>query len=57
MGEEAADRVANSAAVDAALAAAPHSIRDAHYAIGSQQHFYMGPQVRNLLVQGSRLTI
>lgn len=41
-----AERAAqNAAKVDAALASAPRSIRDAAYTIGSQQHFYMEPQV------------
>ena len=36
---------AEAARVEAALEAAPHAIRDAHYTIGSQSHFYMEPQV------------
>jgi hypothetical protein len=43
--EEAAQAADRRAAVDAALDASTHSIRGAHYAIGSQQHFYMEPQV------------
>lgn len=35
----------NADKVDAALAAARHTIRGANYTIGSQQHFYMEPQV------------
>lgn len=35
----------NADKVDAALAAASHTIRGAKYTIGSQQHFYMEPQV------------
>jgi xanthine dehydrogenase molybdopterin-binding subunit B len=42
--DEAAKGAEKRAAVDAALAAAPRSIRGARYAIGSQQHFYMEPQ-------------
>lgn len=30
--------------VEAALEAAPHTIRGARYTIGSQSHFYMEPQ-------------
>ena len=44
--DEAAKGAEKRAAVDAALASAPHSIRGARYAIGSQQHFYMEPQAR-----------
>jgi hypothetical protein len=39
------------AAVDAALAAAPRSIQGARYAIGSQQHFYMEPQVSDTIAR------
>ena len=47
--DEAAEGAEKRAAVDAALAAAPRSIRGARYAIGSQQHFYMEPQVSESL--------
>ena len=47
--DEAAEGAEKRAAVDAALAAAPRSIRGARYCIGSQQHFYMEPQVREAL--------
>lgn len=47
--DEAAKGAEKRAAVDAALAAAPRSIRGARYAIGSQQHFYMEPQARGTI--------
>lgn len=39
-----------AARVEAALEAAPHCIRGAHYTIGSQSHFYMEPQVHPVVL-------